>query len=105
MLMLLLIGAIAGFVVVVQQAAGQRRRWPRRGRRRRGCSARWRRQQETARPKVSEAQAVLDFFKENLLAAAPDAEAEDSRGRTPRRARRSNGPRRPSNPPPSRTPR
>ena len=59
---------------------------------------------EAARPKVSEAQAVLDFFKENVL-AVPGGGTGGSRRRTHRPARPSNGPRRPSRPPPSRSPR
>ena len=65
---------------------------------------------ETAQQRDGQAEGVRGPGRARLLQGEPAGRAaarrtEESRGRTHRRARRSNGPRRPSSPPPSRTPR
>ncbi len=88
LLMLLLFGAIGGYVVTVQRIRAERMQAEAMMARETAMEAEVRARDESARNKVPEAQAVLDFFRENLLTAAPtDGQGgKDRAGASPRAA-------------------
>jgi non-specific serine/threonine protein kinase/serine/threonine-protein kinase len=88
LLTLLLLGAVGAYVVTAQRSRAEAMRAEAMMARERAMLERDRAQHESARKKVPEAQAVLDFFKESLLTAAPtDGQGgKDGAGASPRAA-------------------